>query len=134
MLNDDEIRWRQIFENYEKAFLALQRHKDESFYKQIEKAGDIHYFEIVLDLASRVMFAYLNAKGKSTDNFRHAVKELNIEGVVQNQNTWFKAYNRRKLPLFLHKNEKLFDELVLDINETYFIELEYFYQKLMERK
>ncbi|MRG85257.1 nucleotidyltransferase substrate binding protein [Salinibacillus xinjiangensis] len=133
-MNDNEIRWRQIFENYEKAYNELNKHKDMIFETNLEKAGYIHYFEIAMDLAERVMLAYLDAKEKSVDTPRQAVKELGKLNIIQHHQIWFKAQNRKKLPLFIHKNEKLFDELVNDINQTYIGELESFWETLIKIK
>jgi hypothetical protein len=129
-MNDNEIRWRQIFVNYDKAFLELRKHKDTKFESSLEKAGYIHYFEIALELASKVMFAFLKAKEDSVSDFRQAVKKIKIYDLITNQSAWLKAENRKKLPLFLHKNEKLFDELLDDINDTYLPELEFFWDRL----
>ncbi|MBB6452750.1 hypothetical protein HNQ94_001196 [Salirhabdus euzebyi] len=129
-MNDDEIRWRQIFENYDKAFHELKQHRERVFESDLEKAGYIHYFEIALDLATRVMFAFLDAKGTSTEKPRQAVIELTKLNIIHNQQAWFKAQNRKKLPLFIHKNENLVDELIFDINYTYLQELEAFWEKL----
>ncbi|SET51761.1 nucleotidyltransferase substrate binding protein, HI0074 family [Salinibacillus kushneri] len=132
MNNDDEIRWRQIFENYEKAFNELIKHKNSVFDSKLEKAGYIHYFEITLHFAEKVMFAYLDAKGKSVETPRQAVRELAKLGIVQNQQIWFKIQNRRNLSLYIHKNEKLFDELLTNINNSYVQELTLFWEALNE--
>lgn len=132
MNSDAEIRWRQIFENYEKAYKELNKHKDRIFETDLEKAGYIHYFEIALEFAAKVMIAYLDAKGKPIEDPRKAVMELARLGIIQNKRTWFRAQNRKKLPLYLHKNEKLFDELILDIHNTYLPELETFWERLNE--
>ncbi|QHS21774.1 hypothetical protein GWK91_01920 [Virgibacillus sp. MSP4-1] len=134
MSTDDEIRWRQIFDNYEKAFQELKKHKDTAFDSNLQKAGYIHYFEVALEFAERVMYAYLDAKGHSADTPRKAVKELSKLGIIQNPQTWFKAQNRRKLPLYIHKNDKLFDELIIDIDGTYLPELELFWETLNQVK
>ncbi|GAA0492571.1 hypothetical protein GCM10008986_18670 [Salinibacillus aidingensis] len=134
MSTDDEIRWRQIFDNYEKAFRELKKHKDTAFDSKLQKAGYIHYFEVALEFAEKVMYAYLDAKGHSADTPRKAVKELSKLDIIQNPQVWFKAQNRRKLPLFIHKNDKLFDELIIDIEGTYLPELELFWETLNEIK
>ncbi|WP_159462035.1 nucleotidyltransferase substrate binding protein [Salirhabdus sp. Marseille-P4669] len=131
-MNDNEIRWRQIFDNYDKAFIELNHVKDRIFENNLEKAGYIHYFEIAFNLANRVMFAYLEAKERFTEDYHLAVKELAGEGIIRDSHTWYKVENRKKLPLFLHKNEMLFDELIYDITETYIPEFTYFWERLKE--
>jgi hypothetical protein len=131
-MENEEIRWRQIFENFNAAYLELRKYKGVTFTSKLEKAGYIHYFEIALEQAFRLIFAFLKAKGISTDNNLHAIKEMKKFNIIVNQQAWNKAFNRRKLPLFLHKNEKLFDELVVDINNEYLPELETFWTKLRE--
>jgi hypothetical protein len=128
-MNDNEIRWRQIFVNYEKAFSELRKYKDTKFESKLEKAGYIHYFEIAVEWATKVMFAYLDAKGHSVQDFRLALKEIGKYDLYRDQRAWLKATNRKKLPLFLHKNEKLFDELLDDINNIYLPELECFWER-----
>ncbi|TCT25458.1 nucleotidyltransferase substrate binding protein (TIGR01987 family) [Melghiribacillus thermohalophilus] len=134
MSSDAEIRWKQFLENYEKALKELNKHKDTVFESNLEKAGYIHYFEIALEFAHKVMLAYLEAKGKPVEDPREAVMELEKLGMVQNKRSWFRAQNRKKLPLYLHKNEKLFDELIHDINDTYLPELAFLWRRLCEMK
>jgi len=131
-MNDDEIRWRQHFDNYNKSFTELKKYSSHTFQNDLEKAGYIHYFEMAFDWAKKVMFAYLDAKGESVKDHRQAVKKLEERNIIQNHRNWLKANNRSNLALFLHQNEKLFDTLIENITKTYLPELAFFTEQLEE--
>ncbi|TFB21376.1 nucleotidyltransferase [Filobacillus milosensis] len=132
MENNQEIRWRQFFDNYETVYKKLLVHSDAMLESELEQAGYIHFFEMTMEHANKVIYSYLEAKGIMVETPRQAVKEMKKLGLITNERVWFKAQNRRNLTLYIH-NDELANELVGDIDHTYIPELKAFYEKINEQ-
>jgi len=64
MCNKD-IRWKQRFQSFEKAFLQLKVAVEEEDLNELEKNGLIQRFEFTIELAWKVMKDFLEEKGFS---------------------------------------------------------------------
>lgn len=62
-MEDKDIRWKQRFQNYEKAFLKLKEAMDQTDLNELERNGLIQRFEFTLDLSWKVLKDYLEEKG-----------------------------------------------------------------------
>ncbi|SEQ33063.1 HI0074 family nucleotidyltransferase substrate-binding subunit [Piscibacillus halophilus] len=129
MENSKEIRWKQFFENYEQVLDQLQEHSDAMLENELEKAGYIHFFEMAMEHANKVIYSYLEAKEIVTETPRQSIKEMAKLGLIKNERVWFKAQNRKNLTLYIH-NDELANELVNDIDHTYLPELKIFYDNM----
>lgn len=58
-----DVRWKQRFHNYEKAFLRLKEAIDMEELNDLERNGLIHRFEFTLDMAWKVLKDFLEEKG-----------------------------------------------------------------------
>ena len=58
-----DIRWRQRFQNFEKAFLKLKEAIELKNPNELERNGIVQRFEFTLDLSWKVMKDYLEEKG-----------------------------------------------------------------------
>ncbi|MEA1921249.1 MAG: HI0074 family nucleotidyltransferase substrate-binding subunit [Pseudomonadota bacterium] len=58
-----DIRWKQRFTNYEKAFLRLKEAADMEELNELERNGLIQRFEFTLDLSWKVLKDFLEEKG-----------------------------------------------------------------------
>ncbi len=72
-----DIRWKQRFQNFEKAFLRLKEALEMKKLNELERNGLIQRFEFTLDLSWKVMKDFLEEKGFSfkpspKDTFRLA--------------------------------------------------------------
>ena len=72
-----DIRWKQRFQNFEKAFLRLKEALEMEKLNELERNGLIQRFEFTLDLSWKVMKDFLEEKGFSfkpspKDTFRLA--------------------------------------------------------------
>jgi nucleotidyltransferase substrate binding protein (TIGR01987 family) len=82
MCNKD-IRWKQRFQNFEKAFLQLKDAVEKKSLNELEKNGLIQRFEYTIELSWKVMKDFLEEKGffsklSPKDVFRQAQQELYI--------------------------------------------------------
>jgi nucleotidyltransferase substrate binding protein (TIGR01987 family) len=66
MGDDRDVRWRQRFENFEKAFLQWREALNDpraAAYSDLEKQGTIQRFEMTMDLAWKTLKDFLVAEG-----------------------------------------------------------------------
>ena len=50
-MNQKETRWRQRFDNFEKAFMLLEKHIGDVGGDELVRAGITKFFEMALELA-----------------------------------------------------------------------------------
>ncbi|MGM8215361.1 HI0074 family nucleotidyltransferase substrate-binding subunit [Bacillaceae bacterium W0354] len=129
LLNINEIKWRQHFDNFEIVYMLLQKHTESELESEIERAGYIHFFEMVIEHANKVMISYLEAKNEPVTSPRDQIKKLHKLNIVQNDSVWFKIQNRKNLVFYIH-NQDLSQELVTNIKVEYLPEVESFYRNL----
>lgn len=55
MTHSKEIRWRQRFENFEKAYLVLKNNVAHTIKTDLERAGLIQLFETTFELSLKVL-------------------------------------------------------------------------------
>jgi nucleotidyltransferase substrate binding protein (TIGR01987 family) len=58
-----DIRWKQRFQNFEKAFVKLKEAIDKKELNELERNGLVQRFEFTLDLSWKVMKDFLEEKG-----------------------------------------------------------------------
>lgn len=63
MKNTLDIRWKQRFTNYDKAFMRLKEAVDREELNELERNGLIQRFEFTLDLSWKVLKDFLEEKG-----------------------------------------------------------------------
>ena len=76
-MKQQDIRWQQRFQNFEKAFLSLQEAVLQKDLNELERNGLIQRFEFTIDMAWKVAKDFLEEKGfafkpSPKDTFRQA--------------------------------------------------------------
>ena len=77
MVDNKDIRWKQRFQNFERAYLRLKEALEKAELNELERNGLIQRFEFTLDLSWKVTKDFLEEKGFSfkpspKDTFRLA--------------------------------------------------------------
>ena len=62
-MESPDIRWKQRFQNFEKAFLSLQQAIQQGELNELERNGLIQRFEFTIDMAWKVTKDFLEEKG-----------------------------------------------------------------------
>ena len=62
-MENKDIRWKQRFTNFEKAFLKLKEAVEAKELNELERNGLVQRFEFTLDLSWKVMKDFLEEKG-----------------------------------------------------------------------
>lgn len=123
-----EIRWRERFENFEKAYLVLAKYSDVTLETEIEKAGVIQFYEIAFELSWNLLKDYLEFIGYITKNPRDTIKQAFQAEVIDNGHVWLDALASRNLTVHTY-DEALAAQMVQDIYEIYFPEMKKLYEK-----
>jgi nucleotidyltransferase substrate binding protein (TIGR01987 family) len=105
-MNDNEdIRWKQRFENYEKAYLLLEKAAEIKNPSETERAGMIQFFEMAFELSWKLLKDYLAAEGYVIKSPRQAIKQAVQAEVIKNSHQWLDALEDRNLTVHTYHEE-----------------------------
>ena len=127
----NDIRWKQRFQNYKKAFSVLRRGlelQNQRPLNELERGGLIQAFEFTQELSWKVLKDFIEERGTSEkiygskDVIRYALQS----GIISNGEVWFKMIEARNLSSHTY-DESDAVELVRQITEEFapcFVDLE----------
>ena len=130
---DEDIRWKQRFQNYKKALLTLENAVELGKTRELtdlEKQGMIQGFEFTFEMAWNVMKDYLEEQGitgiiGSKGAIRHAFnKELIEDGQV-----WMDMIEGRNLSSHSY-DEEIAEKLLGKITKIFFPQMKVFAEKM----
>lgn len=124
-----EIRWKQRFVNFEKAFQALERTVAIDNPSEAERGGLIQFFEVAFELAWKTLKDYLEADGFQVKGPRDVLKQAFQLEVIQDGHAWIEALDDRNLTAHTYNEETALkiDQL---IRSNYFPAISNLYQTL----
>jgi nucleotidyltransferase substrate binding protein (TIGR01987 family) len=125
----EDIRYKQRFENFKKAFLLLEEALKIENPSIVEKAGIIQFFEISFELAWKLMKDYLEFEGYNVKSPREAIKTAFSIELIDNGDMWLEALGNRNLTVHTY-NESDADEVYEKIQEEYFKLLKHLYKRV----
>jgi nucleotidyltransferase substrate binding protein (TIGR01987 family) len=93
---EEDIRWKQRFENYLKALGQLQKFITRGNLNELEEQGLIQAFEFTHELAWNVMKDYFEYQGNSSiTGSRDATREAFQKGLIQDGAQWMEMIKSR---------------------------------------
>ena len=135
-MNPKEIRWKQRFVNFEKAFLQLENAMDrfESL-DDLSKEGLVQRFEFSLELAWKTLKDYLEYQGIIAKSPRETIKEGFKINILDDGEIWMNMLEDSHLMAHTY-DEKIFKQVVADISDKYYerIKALYLYLKTKDDK
>jgi len=126
------LRWRQRFQNYEKAYLLLQTVEEIDSPSEIERAGMIQFFEMAFELAWKLLKDYLEEEGYLIKSPRQAIKQAIQVELISNGHQWMDALKDRNLTVHTY-HEETAAEVEHEILQTYLPMLKELYQSFKSR-
>jgi nucleotidyltransferase substrate binding protein (TIGR01987 family) len=127
---EEDIRWKQRFSNFEKAFMNLDLGVKISDPDTVQKAGIIQFFEICFELGWKVLKDYMEEKGITEIDFpRDIIKKSFEVELIQNGSVWLEALKNRNLTSHTY-DEVMADRVISDIKNGYYLVLKDLYYKL----
>ena len=127
MENKKEIRWKQRFVNFEKAFKLLERTVSIENPSEAEKGGIIQFYEVCFELSWKIMKDYLESEGYIVKSPKESIKQAFQIEIIDNGELWLSALQDRNLTSHTY-DETTTNEIVVNIKSKYFIEIKKLYQ------
>lgn len=130
---DVDVRWKQRFQNFDKAFKRLTdaiqiiRNDPDNVLLQ---AGLIQTYEFTFELAWKTLKDYLEMEGFTVPSPRVTLRQAFQCGYIQQGDVWLKALNDRNLTAHTYDDE-VAKEVIADIQQTYYFLLKDLHQWLM---
>lgn len=118
MDHSKDIRWKQRFENFKKAYLILKENAVYPMKTDLERAGLIQLFEMTFELSWKVLKDYLEAEGYMVRGPRDAIKQSFQIGLIEDGRIWLDALSDRNLTTHTY-DDALTDRLITAIREKY---------------
>ncbi len=119
-MNKKEIRWRERFRNFDKAYNQLQSAiNDFEKLNDLEKEGLIQRFEYTFELAWKTIKDYLEAQEVEAKFPRDVVKTAFHYEIIENGEIWMDMLEKRNLMTHTYDKEK-FKFVVKKIKEEYY--------------
>ena len=124
-----ELRWKQRFSNFEKAYQLLNQYVEKPLETDLERAGIIQLFEVAFELSWKVMKDYLEAEELRVNSPREVIKTAFHINLIENGHVWIDALSDRNLTVHTY-DEAIAKKMVQAIATSYFPELEKLYARL----
>ena len=133
MSMNEDIRWKQRFQNYKKALVTIKNAVELANTRQLsdlEKQGFIQGFEFTFELSWNVMKDYLEEQGitgiiGSKNAFRHAFNK----GLIEDGEVWMKMLKDRNLASHVY-DEETAEGLFVNIKDIYYSQFNKFAEKM----
>lgn len=96
-MEQHDIRWKQRFQNFEKAILQLQDAVVKNNLSKLEKAGVIQVYEFTFELAWKTLKDFLEEKMVDVKYPRDTIKESFSFQLIKNGDVWMDMLDKRNL-------------------------------------
>lgn len=115
----EELRWKQRFENFEKAYSLLKEALAREILTDLEKEGLIQRFEYTFELAWKTVRDYLKKEGIDVNLPREVIKHAFQNEIIMDGTVWLDMLEKRNLMAHTY-DESRFSKALKKINEEYF--------------
>jgi len=136
-MDDQDIRWQQRLQHFQKALAQLEKGVELSRQRalsEIEQQGLIKAFEFTHELAWNVMKDYLEYQGKSSImGSRDATRESFQRGLITAGEDWMEMIRSRNMTSQTY-NQDIADEISEKVINVYFALLQEFCSRMQDLK
>lgn len=129
-MSNQDVRWKQRFQNFEKALHYLEQAMAIGNPDITQKAGLIQFFEMSFELSWNLMRDYLEEQGFQEIRFpRDTIKTAFETDLISDGHTWLLALKNRNLTSHTY-DEAMADKVVTEITAHYYPLLKQLYTRL----
>jgi nucleotidyltransferase substrate binding protein (TIGR01987 family) len=89
MANNDEIRWRQRLEHFEKSVAELREACAQEEYSKLERAGLIQLFELCFELSWKTLQDFLVYEGQAIGGAKTVIREAHGLELIADVDGWY---------------------------------------------
>jgi nucleotidyltransferase substrate binding protein (TIGR01987 family) len=138
MIKNQDIRWKQRFQNYSKAFallrIVIEENEDILTLSDLEKEGLIKRFEFTLELAWKTLKDKMQEDGVIIDKIspKYILKLAYNNKYISNIEIWLMMINDRNLMSHTY-NFNDFNKVLKALQSTYYTHFEELYIDFMEQ-
>lgn len=125
-MNLKRIRWHQRFQNFERAYLLLQRTLKIDNPSEAERGGIIQFYEIAFELSWKLLKDFLESIGIDSQGPKGVIKNAFTEKIIADGHAWIEALDDRNLTVHTY-DEAIAKEVEFKIRNEYFPLLEKLY-------
>ena len=130
---NDDIRWKQRFQNYKKALAAMKNAAELAAKRDLtdlEKQGVIKGFEFTFELAWNVLKDYLEEQGLTgIIGSKNAIRQAFNKELIEDGEIWMDMVESRNLASHVY-DEKTAEDLYSAIMNVYYCEFEKLAEKM----
>jgi nucleotidyltransferase substrate binding protein (TIGR01987 family) len=131
-MENKDIRWKQRFQNFEKAFLFFETTVDKESYTPIEIGGLVQAFEFTFELGWKTIKDFLYEQGLNTSYPREVIKEAFQTKIIEDGHTWLLMLEKRS-ELSHTYNEAVAQLAVETIKNKYYQAIDQVYHFLKDK-
>lgn len=124
-----DIRWKQRFQNFEKAFLFLKKANELDHYDELQEAGLVQSFEFTFELAWKTLKDYLEEQGLAVQYPREVIKQAFATKLIDDGTVWIQMLDKRNELTHTYNQEQA-RVAVQKIRSVYFPPMEQVYNTL----
>ena len=129
MNNFKDIRWKQRFANFNKAFNLLEKFIAIEKPDETMRAGGIQFFEMTYELAWKTLKDYLEKEKLIAKTPRETIKLALQAGLIENGHDWIDGLDDRNLTVHTY-DENTAVAIETRIRGKYYPLLKKFHEKL----
>lgn len=122
-MKENDIRWKQRFQNFQKALVQLTEAVNllhQRPLSSIERQGFVKAFEFTHELAWKVMKDYFLYQGNTRiTGSRDATREAFQNQLIHNGDDWMEMIKTRNKAVHTY-NESMVDDIILKIDQKYY--------------
>jgi len=126
-MNKKPDRWKQRFQNFERAYTLLNRSLELEHPSEIERAGIIQFYEIVFELSWKLMKDYLENIGIDSMGPKGVIRNAYAENILSDGHQWILALEDRNMTVHTY-DELIAREVEMNIRNKYFPLIEALYK------
>ena len=136
-MENQDIRWKQRFQNFSRAFMLLREAIEMDYEKMdtMQKEAFVQRFEFTFELAWKTLKDVMEADGILFEKIspRYVIRDAFQYKYIDNPELWMKMVDDRNLMSHTYNFSTI--ELVLnEVRAKYYDELDKFYMSLLERQ
>lgn len=117
-MTDNDVRWKQRFDHFQKAFALLETAIAIPSPSVVERAGLVQFFEMAFELSWKLLKDYQEEQGFNIASPRDAIKQAFQSGLVTAGQDWINALEDRNLTTHTY-NEQTAVIVMQKIRQTY---------------
>ena len=130
---EKDIRWKQRFQNLDKAFTFLAGALQIENPSELEQAGIIQAYEFTFELSWKTLKDFLEYNKIEAVFPRDVIKESFKNGLIDDGDIWMDMLDKRNLIAHTYNDDNARTAILL-IRNKYFLQLEKLYGLLVVKK